>query len=310
MTTTKSFTSSPHMDQALSGFGAGLVSTIILHPLDLIKIRFQVDAAKRSEKRPLIGGTIKSFRDIIQKEGTFRGLYRGVTPNIAGATASWGFYFWWYSLIKKYMKKDDQGKLAAWQHLVASAEAGAVTAMMTNPLWVIKTRMCTTTYNTPDAYRGLWDGLTRLAREEGIRGLYRGMVPALFGVSHGAIQFMAYEEMKNWRNDLRKKEGASPEHEMDARLSTTEYLVMAASSKVTATVATYPYQVLRSRLQNRETRDAYEGVMDCIRKIRAAEGYVGFYKGLAPNIMRVLPGTCITFLVYENLSQWFKNHAS
>ncbi|KAI8085000.1 flavin-adenine dinucleotide transporter [Halteromyces radiatus] len=310
MTDTKSFTASTHMDQALAGFGAGLISTTILHPLDVIKIRFQVDAAKHSTKRPLIGGTIKSFRDIIQHEGVFRGLYRGVSPSVAGATASWGFYFWWYSLIKKQMKKDDQGKLAAWQHLLASAEAGAITAIMTNPLWVIKTRMCTTTRYTADAYTGLWNGLNRLAKEEGIRGLYRGMVPALFGVSHGAIQFMAYEEMKKWRNDLRQAQGDIPKDELNAKLSTMEYLIMAVSSKTTAAVVTYPYQVLRSRLQNRETKDEYRGVMDCIKKIKSAEGYVGFYKGLAPSIIRVLPGTCITFLVYENMTQYFKNHAS
>lgn len=187
---------------------------------------------------------------------------------------------------------------------------GAITAVMTNPFWVIKTRMCTTTRYTPDAYKGLIDGLKRLAKEEGIRGLYRGMVPALFGVSHGAIQFMVYEELKKWRNDLRKKQGSIDNTEHDTRLSTTEYLTMAASSKVTATITTYPYQVLRSRLQDRETRDTYKGVMDCIRKIRVAEGYIGFYKGLAPNIIRVLPGTCITFLVYENLNQYFKKHAS
>lgn len=65
-----------------------------------------------------------------------------------------------------------------------------------------------------------------------------------------------------------------------------------------------------NHLQDRSTRDTYMGVMDCIRKIAAAEGYIGFYKGLAPNIIRVLPGTCITFLVYENLSQFFKRHAT
>ena len=187
---------------------------------------------------------------------------------------------------------------------------GALTAVMTNPFWVIKTRMCTTTRHTSDAYTGLWNGLTRLAKEEGIRGLYRGMVPALFGTSHGAIQFMAYEEMKKWRNDALKRRGESPEDEHNAKLSNSEYLLMAASSKVVATVTTYPYQVLRSRLQDRQTRDAYKGVIDCISKIRAAEGYVGFYKGLAPNIIRVLPGTCITFLVYENLTQYFKDHAT
>lgn len=197
----------------------------------------------------MVGGTIRSFKAIVKDEGVWRGLYRGVTPNMAGATISWGFYFGWYSLIKKYMKKDDQGKLSAVQHLTASAEAGALTALMANPLWVVKTRMCTTTHNTPDAYNGLLDGLKRLYLEEGVRGLYRGIVPALFGVSHGAIQFMVYEEMKKKRNEVRHKNGVTSTEELNAQLSQTEYLLMASSSKVAATVITYPYQVLKSRLQ-------------------------------------------------------------
>lgn len=40
-----------------------------------------------------------------------------------------------------------------------------------------------------------------------------------------------------------------------------------------------------------------------------AEGLLGFYKGVAPNVIRVLPGTCITFLVYETVSAWCRNHA-
>ncbi|KAI7869072.1 mitochondrial folate carrier protein Flx1 [Spinellus fusiger] len=295
---TKSFTISPHMDQAMAGFSAGMVSTLILHPLDLIKIRFQVQVNTTQKPGiPLLGGTFKTFRSILVHEGLVHGLYRGVTPNMAGATASWGLYFWWYSQIKQALRTEERDTLAAWQHLCASAAAGAVTAVMTNPLWVVKTRMCTTTHTSPEAYRGLWDGLQRLAREEGWRGLYRGLVPGLLGVSHGALQFMAYEEMKKCKGK-------------ETKLSNTEYLLMAGSSKVVATVATYPYQVLRSRLQNRETRDAYKSVVDCVKKIHALEGYNGFYKGLAPNVLRVLPGTCITFLVYENMSQWFKDHAT
>ncbi|KAI9269369.1 mitochondrial carrier domain-containing protein [Sporodiniella umbellata] len=213
-------------------------------------------------------------------------------------------------MIKKHMPKDSKGKLSPLQHLTASAGAGALTALIANPLWVVKTRMCTTQHNAPGSYNGLFDGLKRLYGEEGVRGLYRGIVPALFGVSHGAIQFMAYEEMKKKRNELMQKRGVTSQEELNAKLSQTEYIVMAVTSKVIASSVTYPYQVLKSRLQNGETKDAYKGVIDCGKKIIKTEGYRGFYKGISPSVIRVLPGTCITFLVYENLTQWFKDHSS
>lgn len=59
-------------------------------------------------------------------------------------------------------------------------------------------RLSTTPANDPNAYRGLWHGPKAVTRTEGFRGLYRGTSLALFGVSNGALQFMAYEEMKKW----------------------------------------------------------------------------------------------------------------
>lgn len=351
----KSYTGSIATDQALAGFTGGAVSTIFLHPLDLIKTRFQVNA---SQAAPRLGGTLRSFQQIYRSEGFRHGLYRGLTPNFAGATVSWGLYFYLYAGIKASMPVDPStGRLGPTQHMAASMIGGALTAVVTNPLWVIKTRMCTTKSSTPGSYQSLVGGLVSLVKTEGIKGLYRGIVPALFGVSHGAIQFMAYEQLKYWRQEVKKKRwekqfleevrGKANVHildtaaavqssestgvSMDAKtfeklresrllekkhdwetLSTIEYLCMAASSKVTATVATYPYQVLRSRLQmmsNPQGVVQYTGVMDCISKIKRAEGLLGFYKGVAPNVIRVLPGTCITFLVYETVSAWCRNHA-
>lgn len=74
-----------------------------------------------------------------------------------------------------------------------------LTLTVTNPIWVVKTRLC-----LPDTvcvpmymrYSGLCDGLTKLYSNEGLRGLYRGFLPGLWGTSHGAIQFMLYEEFK------------------------------------------------------------------------------------------------------------------
>lgn len=71
-------------------------------------------------------------------------------------------------------------------------------------------------------------------------------------------------------------------------------------SKLIAAVTTYPYQVLRARLQDQHCE--YSGTIDCLRKTLRYEGLAGLYKGITPYIIHVMPNICIVFLVYERLS--------
>ena len=75
----------------MAGITGGVVSTLILHPLDLLKIRFAVDDGK-IQNRPQYRGLGHAFYSIFKSEGT-TGLYKGVTPNVFGAGAAWGSYF-------------------------------------------------------------------------------------------------------------------------------------------------------------------------------------------------------------------------
>ena len=103
--------------------------------------------------------------------------------------------------------------------------AGAVTAIITNPLWLVRVRMFTSRADSPTAYRGLWgescvwllaisvlipivDGLSKIVRQEGPLGLFRGTSLALVGVSSGSIQFMVYEKMKSWGFERKRKQYA------------------------------------------------------------------------------------------------------
>ena len=133
------------------------------------------------------------------------------------------------------------------------------------------------------------DGTRQIYRSEGVRGFYRGLVPSLFGVSHGALQFMAYEQLKKYR-------GSSLENQ---ELSAGDYLMLSGLAKVFAGSITYPYQVVRARLQMYNADRAYAGLTDVIRQVWKQEGLGGFYKGLGPNLLRVMPSTWVTFLVYE-----------
>ncbi|KAJ3324571.1 hypothetical protein HDV06_006464 [Boothiomyces sp. JEL0866] len=189
-------TGSQSTDQAISGFIAGASSTLLMHPFDVLKTKMQVKENSKFGLRNIISS-------IHRNEG-IRGFYRGISPNFVGATVSWGMYFFWYSHLKDMFRTTTTKKLNALEHLTASAGAGItsinsgiLTSLATNPVWVVKTRVFTQSPDDSNAYKGVLDGLSKIYKNEGVKGFYRGIIPALFGVSHGAIQFMAYEELKS-----------------------------------------------------------------------------------------------------------------
>ena len=191
--------------------------------------------------------------------------------------------------------------------------------LITNPIWVVKTRMCLQV-GRPELggegaaaaaaaqarYRGLFHGLSSIWKQEGILGLYSGIVPALWSTLHGSVQFVIYEDLKQRRVD---HAGYAP----GAQLPTADYFAIAAISKTCATTATYPLQVLRSRLQDgsRASSSTSEwqqanGMLKLTRHLWQQEGVKPFYRGLLPNLIRVMPSTCITFVVYEHLHRIFQ----
>ncbi|KAI0081449.1 mitochondrial FAD carrier protein [Panus rudis PR-1116 ss-1] len=298
-----SFFPTSALDHAFAGIGAGTVAVLCMHPLDLLKVKFQVATDKPQGG---LGRAIwNSLKDIKDTQG-WRGLYRGVGPNIAGNASSWGLYFLFYNMLKTHKSGGDPNyKMSAGTYLLYSAEASAVTAIMTNPIWVVKVRMFTTKPDDPTAYRGLAHGLSSIYRHEGLAGWWRGTSLALFGVSNGAVQFMCYEELKRWGFEQKRKRFAKAGKQWraeDDKLSNTAYTLMSGASKLTALIITYPYQVVRSRIQNNATAHLYPTIPTCIKRTFKEEGIRGFYRGLGTNLVRVLPGTCVTFVVYENIA--------
>ncbi|KIR27762.1 solute carrier family 25 (mitochondrial folate transporter), member 32 [Cryptococcus deuterogattii 99/473] len=306
----------PSIDHALAGLGAGTVATLVMHPLDLIKVRFQLADSKPHpnshlplhKTKPRLGtGVYMALKDAVVVDG-WKGLYRGLVPNLVGGASSWGFY----NMIKKQMQGGDPSyRTSSGQHLLAAAEASAITAMLTNPIWVVKTRVFGTAKHDSIAYRGLWDGLRSIYRTEGIRGLYKGSLLALVGVSNGSIQFATYEEIKRRRTDLKKRKylRAGKEWKVeDEKLTNTEYILASGSSKLVAIALTYPYQVVRARIQNFSPTPTVPKltIPSVISSIWRNEGALAMYKGLGTNALRILPGTCTTFVVYENLVWAFR----
>ena len=85
-------------------------------------------------------------------------------------------------------------------------------------------------------------------------------------------------------------------------------IALGGVSKIVAASVTYPYQVVKSRLQQRGelTSYRYSGVLDCIQRTAQEEGLRGFFRGLLPTALRVAPASALTFVVYEETLKMVK----
>jgi len=182
--------------------------------------------------------------------------------------------------------------------------AGAASTVATNPLWVVKTRFMTQEVGPNEVrYRHTLDAITSMYRTEGLRTFYRGLLPSLFGVTHIALQFPLYEQFKAYNKPADGSDIPAP-----------TILACSSVSKMIASVATYPHEVLRTRLQVQKhaaavkvaaaegapaTVPKYEGVVATFQRILATEGYKGFYRGMGVNLIRTVPASALTILSYE-----------
>ncbi|KAI7864914.1 mitochondrial carrier domain-containing protein [Spinellus fusiger] len=277
---------------AVSGALAGLASAFVTCPLDVVKTRLQ-NQGRVQPGQVAYQGTLGTLSRIWCDEG-IRGLYRGLGPTIFGYLPTWAIYFTVYDYCKNTWSNRDGHQEKSWVvHITSAMTAGAASTTLTNPLWVIKTRFMTQTSRTDYQYKNTLDAFVTIARQEGIRGFYKGLGSSLIGISHVAVQFPLYEKLKS----ILQTDHNSPPGSMTILLSSS-------FSKMAASMATYPHEVIRTRLQNQAKKPfKYNGIFHALKVIAREEGFRGFYKGMSANLLRTVPSSAITILTYEVIVQ-------
>jgi solute carrier family 25 folate transporter 32 len=187
---------------------------------------------------------------------------------------------------------------------------------------------------TPWHYHNTLDAARKMYRTEGIGAFYSGLAPALLGLTHVAIQFPLYEYFKQQFTGLEMGETPTEAHNTYANVA--GILSATLLSKVCATSATYPHEVLRTRLQTQQrylhpestngvsaahhshslssgrkvkmsTSDGmpyeprYRGVIRTCRIILQEEGWRAFYNGMGTNMIRAVPAAMTTMLTFESI---------
>ncbi|KAG5046066.1 hypothetical protein JHK82_015447 [Glycine max] len=273
----------------LAGGIAGGISRTATAPLDRLKVVLQV----QSEPASIMPAVTK-----IWKQDGLLGFFRGNGLNVVKVSPESAIKFYAFEMLKKVIGEAHSNKsdIGTAGRLVAGGTAGAIAQAAIYPMDLIKTRL-----QTCPSEGGKVPKLGTLTMniwvQEGPRAFYRGLVPSLLGmIPYAAIDLTAYDTMK----DISKRYILQ-----DSEPGPLVQLGCGTISGAVGATCVYPLQVIRTRLQAQpsNTSDAYKGMFDAFRRTFQLEGFIGFYKGLFPNLLKVVPAASITYVVYESLKK-------
>lgn len=302
-------------------------SAILTSPLEVLKTRLQSDfyrsqivATRNARGIPppsalsIPRTALLHFRETFQLlfsihrvEG-WRALFKGLGPNLTGVVPARAINFYSYGNGKRIISQTfNHGHDAAWVHICAAVNAGIITGTITNPIWVIKTRLQLDKNHAEKTgtlsnrqYSNSFDCLKQTIRTEGIRGLYRGLSASYLGVTESTLQWVLYERMKLYLSDREDRlivSGKEPTY-WDNTVSWGGRVMGAGTAKFFAAVVTYPHEVVRTRLRQAPQKDGrmkYTGIVQCFTTIWKEEGVASLYGGLTPHMLRVVPSAAIMF---------------
>jgi solute carrier family 25 protein 33/36 len=286
----------------ISGGAAGTVASCITNPLEVIKTRLQASTSLRH-------GPFAIARQIMHTDGV-AGFFRGLPPTLLGIIPSRSAYFYAYSRCKKGLDRSSLGLPSGspGNALISGFVAGMVGNTITNPIWMIRTRMQLEADAAVGqvAYRGYLDVIGKIFKQEGIKGFYRGLQASYWGCTEGALQFILYEQLKTkllQRQNQRLRAAGLPE---TTELTNNMYFWSAALAKMIASIATYPHEVARTRLREQSRMGIYKytGMWQTIGSVAKEEGRKGLYGGMGVHLMKVVPNSALMFLTYEIVRGW------
>ncbi|XAR48638.1 hypothetical protein NMG60_11031520 [Bertholletia excelsa] len=256
------------LDGAIAGGAAGVVVETALYPIDTIKTRLQAGS-------------------LWQGKIVLKGLYSGLTGNLAGVLPASAIFVGVYEPTKQKLLKCFPENLSAFAHLTAGAVGGAASSIVRVPTEVVKQRMQT------GQFASAVEAVRLIVAKEGVKGLYAGYGSFLLrDLPFDAIQFCIYEQLRMGYKLAARRELKDPENA----------IIGAFSGAITGAITT-PLDVIKTRLMVQGSANQYKGISDCVRTIVREEGTFALFKGMGPRVLWIGIGGSIFFGVLERTKQ-------
>jgi solute carrier family 25 phosphate transporter 23/24/25/41 len=280
---------------------SGAISRTIAAPFERIKILFQVEdltekVSNQGKKYNSIGQT---FAKIYKEEGLY-GYFKGNGTNVLRIIPINAIQFLTYEKYKNFfaslsLKTLGTKTLNTPFRLASGAAAGITQTLVTYPLDLIRCRL--SAQHEVKRYNGIVSAFKIIFKEEGIIGLYRGMFPSLLGIApYVAFNFTTFETLKRYTLEMTHKK----------ELGVITKLALGGIAGTVSQTVTYPLETVRRRMQmaslGKTTGDG-AGMIFVFKDIWKQFGFKGYFKGLVPNLLKVIPVVSVNFVAYEYLKK-------
>ncbi|XP_064991931.1 uncharacterized protein LOC135628896 isoform X1 [Musa acuminata AAA Group] len=263
------------------------VATAVTHPLDVVKVRLQMQLA--GQRGHLVGmGTI--FTQMIKNEGA-RSLYLGLGPALTRSLLYGGLRLGLYEPFK-YVCEHVVGSTNIFVKIASGAFSGAIATGVTNPTEVLKVRLQMNSSSQTGPFREMY----KIVSDDGVRALWKGVGPAMARASClTASQLATYDESKQVLLKWTPLEEGFHLH-----------LISSCIAGTVGTLVTAPVDMIKTRLMlQQEARGVrnYRNAFHCAYQVVLTEGFGALYKGGSATFARLGPQTAITFIVCEKLRE-------
>eukprot|EP00730_Choanoeca_flexa_P018258 TRINITY_DN8871_c0_g2_i2.p1 TRINITY_DN8871_c0_g2~~TRINITY_DN8871_c0_g2_i2.p1 ORF type:complete len:313 (+),score=60.16 TRINITY_DN8871_c0_g2_i2:118-1056(+) len=286
----------------MAGAVSGGTAKTVTAPMDRLKLLFQVG------KLPL---TVKNLQrlaiDLYREEG-FVNLWRGNSATLARVLPYAAIQFTAHEQYKLWLRRVTGCRdLEAGPRFAAGALAGATAVSFTYPLDLVRAQLAIQT-RLKLKHSGPGHALVSIWQQEGVFGLYRGIMPTMLGViPYAGTSFFTYETIKLQLRRSQMHHGSELAPSADKDLTSLERLSAGALAGLVGQSVTYPLDVVRRRMQ---TDGVFHGhrpsAMATLRLVVQQHGISGLYRGLALNWIKGPIAVSISFTIFDFCKNTFQ----
>ncbi|RIA81342.1 mitochondrial carrier domain-containing protein [Glomus cerebriforme] len=270
------------------GGAASCIACTVSHPLDLTKVRLQTTHGANK------ASTIYTMIRIVKDEG-IRGLYSGLSASILRQITYSTMRFGVYDKLKNIVSKN-QEQLSFPKKIFCASLAGSIGGAFGNPADLVMVRMqndAKLPSHLRRNYKHALDGLYRVIKEDGFRGLTRGIGPNVNrAILMNSSQLATYDQSKQML--------------LSTEIFKDNIITHFACSLLAGLVATTicsPVDVIKTRVMNSSSEA--KSILQVLTNIISKEGPLALFKGWVPAFVRLGPHTVVTFMVLEQIKNLY-----